>query len=169
MALKHRLPLALRAAYLAMHRRTDACLAEHGATADQFVLLGLLADEDKVTQQGLVRRASSDPNTIRAMLVLLEGRGLVARRSHPTDGRALSVTITRKGREVYGKLMAGTEPLRQRMLAAFRRDEAEALVGLLQRLSEAVPGAAAGAPARKAVRKTKGAGRWTLEGQLSRR
>ena len=169
MALQHRIPLALRAAYLAMHRQTDASLAKHGATADQLVLLGLLADEDSVTQQGLVRRASSDPNTIRAMLVLLEGRGLVARRSHPTDGRALSVTITRKGREVHGKLMAETEALRQRMLGAFRRDEAEALVRLLQRLSEAVPGGSAGAPARKAARKTKGAGRWTFEGQLSPR
>jgi len=83
-----------------MHRQTDACLATSGCTADQFVLLGLLAREDAVTQQELVLRASSDPNTVRAMLVLLEKRGLVARVGHPTDGRARSVTLTGKGRRL---------------------------------------------------------------------
>ncbi len=33
----HELAMALRLAYLTMHRRTDAVLAKHGVTADQFV------------------------------------------------------------------------------------------------------------------------------------
>jgi MarR family transcriptional regulator, lower aerobic nicotinate degradation pathway regulator len=169
MALEHRLPLALRAAYLAMHRQTDACLQRHGTTADQFVLLGLLADQEEVTQQGLVRRASSDPNTIRAMLVLLEKRGLVTRRGHPTDRRARSVTLTAKGRRIQERLMAETEPLRQRMLAAFRPEEVEALVGLLARLTEALPGAATGPRLRGASGRSKGRSQWTLERQSSRR
>ena len=68
----HQIAMSLRAAYLAMHRRTDAALAGDGVTADQFVLLAVLAAEDRVTQQALVRRTSSDPNTVRAMLVLME-------------------------------------------------------------------------------------------------
>src|SRR6516164_8998111 len=70
---------ALRAAYLALHRQTDDCFAKDGVTADQFVLLAALAEADAVTQQELVRHVGSDPNTVRAMLLLLEGRGLVAR------------------------------------------------------------------------------------------
>jgi DNA-binding MarR family transcriptional regulator len=132
------LQLGLRAAYLAMHRQTDACLAKRGCTADQFVLLGLLASDDGVTQQELVRRASSDPNTVRAMLVLLEKRKLIARVDHPTDGRARSVTLTEKGRRLQRRQMADTEPLRQRMRALFRPEEAEALVGFLARISEAL-------------------------------
>src|SRR5919108_129811 len=66
---------ALRAAYLALHRQTNACFAMDGVTADQFVLLSALADADAVSQQELVRRVGSDHNTVRAMLVLLEGRG----------------------------------------------------------------------------------------------
>ena len=80
--------MALRAAYWAMHRQTQARLARCGVTADQFVLLALLAEQDGITQQELVRRASSDANTVRAMLVLMESRGLVTRKGHPTDGRA---------------------------------------------------------------------------------
>src|SRR5204863_485605 len=85
---------ALRAAYLALHRQTDACFAKDGVTADQFVLLAALAEADAVTQQELVRRTGSDPSTVRAMLLLLEGRGLVSRERHPADGRARCVTLT---------------------------------------------------------------------------
>src|SRR5436309_5706921 len=127
---------ALRAAYLALHRQTNACFAQDGVTADQFVLLSALADADAVTQQELVRRVSSDPNTVRAMLLLLEGHGLVAREPHPADGRARCVTLTAKGRQVFRKLWARSEPLRARLLAGFRPDEVTALVGLLRRVAE---------------------------------
>ena len=143
MASGHDIAMALRAAYWAMHRRTQARLARRGVTADQFVLLALLAEQDGITQQELVRRASSDANTVRAMLVLLESRGLVARKGHPTDRRARSVTLTRKGRQTYERLWADSEPVRQRLLAAFRPEETDVLVEFLDRISEALTRVAA--------------------------
>jgi len=130
--------MELRVAYLAMHRQTEACLATRDCTADQFVLLNLLARGDAVTQQELVRRASSDPNTVRAMLVLLEKRGLVARVGHPTDGRARSVSLTCKGRRLHKKLLADTELLRKRLRSLFRSEEWEALIEFLSRISRAL-------------------------------
>jgi DNA-binding MarR family transcriptional regulator len=127
---------ALRAAYLALHRQTNDCFANDGVTADQFVLLSALADADAVTQQELVRRVSSDANTLRAMLLLLEGRGLVARQRHPTDGRARRVALTRKGRQVFEKLWSKSEPLRVRLLTAFRPEEVTALTRLLRRVAD---------------------------------
>jgi DNA-binding MarR family transcriptional regulator len=129
---------ALRAAYLALHRQTNDCFAKDGVTADQFVLLSALADADAVIQQELVRRVGSDPNTVRAMLLLLEDRGLVARQRHPSDGRARCVTLTVKGRQVFKKLWTKSEPLRARLLAAFRPNEVAALLGLLGRVAEAM-------------------------------
>jgi DNA-binding MarR family transcriptional regulator len=132
----HQLAMALRSAYWALHRQTDACLQPLGVTANQFVLLALLAEEDGVTQQELVQRASSDPNTVRAMLVALEEKGLVARRRHPTDGRAWSVTLSAKGRRTYGRLRAESATLRERLVSVFEPGEAEALIGLLGRIFE---------------------------------
>jgi hypothetical protein len=66
---------ALRAADLALHRQTNACFADDGMTADQFVVLSALADAYGVTQQDLVRRVNSDPNRVRAIPPLPEGRG----------------------------------------------------------------------------------------------
>lgn len=133
----HDLAMALRAAYLAMHRRTDARLGRHGVTADQFVLLAALARGDARTQRDLGRRTASDPNTVRAMLLLLERRGLVARAPHPTDARARTVTLTAKGRRAYERLWGDSEPVRQELLAALRPGEAEALLDLLTRVTHA--------------------------------
>jgi DNA-binding MarR family transcriptional regulator len=151
MTLGREVARALRAAYLALHRQTSDCLAKDGVTADQFVLLAALAEADAVTQQELVRRMDSDPNTVRAMLLLLEGRGLVARGRHPADGRARCVTLTAKGRQVFNRLWTKSEPLRARLLAAFRPDEVTALVELLHRVARmlAPPASNGSRPARR--------------------
>ena len=144
---------ALRAAYLALHRQTNDCLAKDTVTADQFVLLAALGEADAVTQQELVRRVGSDPNTVRAMLLLLEGRGLVARERHPADGRARCVTLTAKGRQVFKRLWTKSEPLRARLLTALPPDELTALVALLRRVAEVMA-----PPAGNGTRTTRGKG-----------
>ena len=134
----HDIAMGLRAAYLSMHRQTNAHLARRGMTADQFVLIALLAEQDGITQQQLVRQACSDPNTVRAMLVLLENRGLVIRKQHPTDGRSRRVTLTCRGRQAYNRLLKEIKPLQYRLSALFRARESETLVVFLNRISEAM-------------------------------
>ena len=134
----HDLAIALRGAYLALHRRSEAAFTEHGVTADQFVLLATLARGHALTQRELARRMSSDPSTVRAMLVLLEERGLVEREAHPTDARARTVALTAKGTRAFNRLWAAGEPIRAQMLGALGPAEAETLVGLLSRVAGAL-------------------------------
>jgi DNA-binding MarR family transcriptional regulator len=139
MATGHDLAIALRAAYLALHRRADARFARHGVTADQFVLLAALArGGEALTQRELARRMSSDPSTVRAMLVLLAARGLVERDKHPTDARARTVALTAKGRRAYRRLWQAGESIRARLLGALGPDEAETLARLLGQVAEAL-------------------------------
>lgn len=130
-----RLPLELRAAYLALHRQSDAKFAEHGVTADQFVLLATLARGDALTQRQLARRMPSDPSTLRAMLVLLEKRGLVLRDPHPTDGRARTVVLTNAGRRMFRKVWQAGQSIRDRMVSSLSVRDVESLVELLRRVS----------------------------------
>ena len=125
---RRELPMLLRAAYFGMHRVSDSHFASHGITADQFVILACLAEEDTITQKDLARRASSDPSTIRAMLVLLEGRGLVARERNLEDSRERLVILSAKGRRLFERLFKSSEPIRVQMLAGFSEDEARLLV-----------------------------------------
>jgi DNA-binding MarR family transcriptional regulator len=133
-----KMPILLRAAYLAMHRSTNAHLARSGVTADQFVLLCVLAKGSALTQQDLARRSSSDPNTIRPMLDILEERGLVTRQWHPSDGRARTVNLTAKGLKTWKKLIAASEPVREKLLAAFRPSEIRFVLDVLGRITEAM-------------------------------
>jgi DNA-binding MarR family transcriptional regulator len=146
----HELPMLLRAAYFGMHRVSDAHFASHGVTADQFVILACLAEEDTITQKNLARRASSDPSTIRAMLILLEGRGLVARERNPADSRERLVTLTVKGRRLFKRLFKSSEPIRVQLLTGFSEDEASLLVGGLRCLIENMSSARAHSVRRRA-------------------
>lgn len=132
------LPMALRAAYLALHRRTEAQFAPQGLTADQFVLLATLARGQALTQRELARRMPSDPSTVRAMLVLLERQGLVRRDMHPTDARARTVALTAAGKRKFRQLWTLGEPIRDQMAGPLNPDEVHTLVALLRRVAGAL-------------------------------
>ena len=138
MTTQNELPMALRAAYLALHRRSDARFAPQGLTVDQFVLLATLSRGHALTQRELARRMPSDPSTVRAMLVLLEQRGLVQRDAHPSDARARTVALTTAGKRKFRQLWRAGEPIRAQMFGALQPDEAETLIRLLTRVAESL-------------------------------
>ena len=132
------LPMALRAAYLALHRRSDARFLEYGVTADQFVLLATLARGDALTQRELARRMPSDPSTVRAMLVLLERRGLVSRDAHPSDSRARTAALTAAGKRKFQQVFKAGESIRQQMLESLQPRDGEVLTRLLNQVAESL-------------------------------
>ena len=132
----HQLAMLLRSAYLTLHRQAQQLFAPFGVTADQFVLLTLLVEQDGVIQQDLVRRSSSDPNTVRAILVLLEKQGLVSRREHEHDGRARMVQLTSKGRSLQRLLMQQSRAFHQAVSANVPKEHWDAVVGCLEGVRE---------------------------------
>jgi DNA-binding MarR family transcriptional regulator len=130
----HQIAMSLRGAYLAMHRQADAEFARYGVTADQFVVLAALQGGTVLTQSAVCRLTFSDPNTMGAMLALMETRGLVRRMRHPTDRRTRTVVVTRKGKRIFAKLWSGREATRDRMVALFTKAEVKGLLGLLNRI-----------------------------------
>ena len=130
--------MALRTAYLHLHRQTEAIFADVGVTADQFVLLSVLADGEHLTQQELAGRMVSDANTLRAMLLLLEKKGLVRRDPHPTDRRARLVCLTPEGQQIQQSLWKRSDRFRERLIDVLGSEDAGTLVALLRRFSGAL-------------------------------
>lgn len=135
---REQIPLALRAAYLTLHRQSDAAFAPYGVTADQFVLLATLSEGEALTQKELAMRMPSDPSTVRAMLVLLEERGLVRRDAHPTDGRARTAALTPAGRRKFRQLWNAGESIRVQMVSDINAQDANALVRILKQITESL-------------------------------
>jgi DNA-binding MarR family transcriptional regulator len=130
--------MRLRGAYLTFHRMANAHFEPFGVTADQFVVLTLLAEKDGVTQRDLVEQASSDANTIGEMLTRLEKKQFVRRERHPKDGRARCVFLTPRGRKTQERLWESWECHLQEVDNAFRPRELEAIKSLLRRVPAAV-------------------------------
>jgi len=129
------LPLALRAAYLALHRNTEATFSKYGVTADQFVLMLALQEGRLLTQRELAKRIWSDSSTVRAMLVLLETSGYVQRTSNPNDSRARSVELTAAGKRKLRMLWKIGQPIRDSMYGCMSKKESELLIELLAKLA----------------------------------
>jgi DNA-binding MarR family transcriptional regulator len=130
--------MRLRGAYLTFHRMANAHFEQFGVTADQFVVLTLLAEEDGVTQRDLVEQAFSDANTIGEMLTRLEKKQFVRRERHPKDGRARCVFLTPRGRKMQKRLWDAWEGRLQEVDNVFQPWELEALRCLLGRIPDAV-------------------------------
>ncbi len=130
--------MRLRGAYLSMHRYFDDHCARFGSTADQFVVLTVLSEEDGITQQELARRVFSDQNTIAAMLRLLEKRRLIRRRTPPNDGRARCVSLTPKGRAFQEELGSSAELLHRQLREALSPEEQDAMRNGLERVADAM-------------------------------
>lgn len=115
--------MALRGAYLLFHRASQAQLVQiieqtaadpdtADVTADQLLLLSVLDSQpEELTQRQLTDQTFSDASTIRAMLVLLEQKGLVSRRADQHDGRARRVSLTAAGRRVVSRLSKQMTPV----------------------------------------------------------
>jgi DNA-binding MarR family transcriptional regulator len=82
-------------------------------------VLANLADGRPRTPSALARSVGSRPTTMTGVLDRLESRGLIVRRAHPTDRRAVEIALTADGRT------AATAVRR-----AYRQVERTALAGL---------------------------------------
>lgn len=73
----HEIAMAIRAAYLSMHRQADAILAPYGITANQYVILALLAERDQQFLNRLPRNAGGPRVPSRTDELIAAGWGCV--------------------------------------------------------------------------------------------
>lgn len=115
-----------------------AALKPHGLSHVQFVLLASLTwldTDEPVTQKDLAAHAGTDPMMTSQVLRALEARGLVERRTHPTDSRARSLVVTRTGAALANRAVADVEAVDRRFFEPLgdRGAEFTALVASLTR------------------------------------
>ena len=67
------------------------------------LLIQRLGLEGSMPITALGQRLSISPSSMTGLVDHLEAKGLVERRPHPTDRRAIELVLTRKGRRVFDR------------------------------------------------------------------
>ena len=150
------LAMWLRKGYLAFHRRVNAWMLKYGITADQFVVLRIVGRDPGITQIEIVERTASDPNTVAAILRLLEQRNLVRRQPHAHDRRARCVFLTAAGDKLQRRAFKDSEPLRAALRDCLTDSKCRQDQLLLKRVHEvfsAPPSETNGRPPRRSSRR----------------
>jgi DNA-binding MarR family transcriptional regulator len=81
-------------------RRVRAATASHELSLTESMVLGRLEREGSATTADLARAEGVKPQSMGTIIAVLEERGMVDRKPHPTDGRQVNIELTAKGAAV---------------------------------------------------------------------
>lgn len=121
----------------AWQRAIRAALAPLGLTHVQFVLLAALtfARGEPMTQRELADAASTDAMMASQVIRALERKGLLERRPHPTDGRAIVLIPTTAGGALVNAANIVVEEADELFFAVLGAERVPELAALLADLS----------------------------------
>ena len=127
----------------AVARRAQDFLAararELGLSSAEFTALIRTADAGGVTAGELAQALGMRSSSVTGLADRLEAKGLIARRGHPHDRRAVVLHATRRGRTVVNRAIG---PLLKQLVALadeLEADERALIAAFVERIDAAIP------------------------------
>lgn len=105
-----------------------------GASLQIWRVLAALREQDSRRMGDLSATTSIDVSTLTRLVDGMEKKGLVARRRHPEDARAVVLSVTPAGRRLTARILPIAERYEKVALDGFTAEEAEILKAALRRL-----------------------------------
>jgi MarR family transcriptional regulator, organic hydroperoxide resistance regulator len=124
-----------RATHATLHAIVDE-LADSSTGPAEANVLATLADGAPRTASELAAQVGSRPTTMTSVLDRLTGRGLIERRPHPADRRAVQIELTAAGRAMAATVRDAFERIEERALAGLDASTIASLRGALDQLAE---------------------------------
>jgi len=109
----------LRRAFLSICRCGDVMFSPYRLTTEQYSLMRAVQRDPGIRQVDVKDRIFAEPNTVTAMVTLLERRGILRRKSSPSDGRVRLLYLTAHGQAVFQRLSEDWEPMRKVLRGCF--------------------------------------------------
>jgi DNA-binding MarR family transcriptional regulator len=100
-------------------------------TTEQYALMRAVQRDPGIRQVDVRDRIFAEPNTVTAMVSLLERRGILRRRPSPSDGRARLLFLTAHGQAVLKRLSDDWEPMRALLRKCFSGKTGQAALEIL--------------------------------------
>jgi len=115
--------------FYAMRQRSEDALRPHNVTPMQFTILSALKRWDGMSSAELSRRFGVTPQTMGEMIGNLERRALIARVQDPSNRRALRLSLTPLGDELFQTCEAAMQAVESEMFEQMSARDLEALRG----------------------------------------
>ena len=128
-----RIGYMLKRVQAGLRGRMDEALGPQGLTGPQYAVLSALERAPGLSNAELARRAFVTPQTMVRIVEHLEGSGLLVRHAHPSHGRLLPASLTRRGERLVAAGHAGVAEVEGQMLAGLAEEERRQLLDLLLR------------------------------------
>lgn len=109
-------------------------MAVYGLRPVDFSVLSLITHNAGITSRQLCSALAILPPNLVGMINALEKRGLVARKPHPRDGRAMGLHLTAAGEKLMRDAEGTAAALEEEVASRLTPGERKTLVRLLQKI-----------------------------------
>lgn len=109
-------------------------MAVYGLRPVDFSVLSLIGHNPGITSRQLCATLSIQPPNLVGMVNQLQARELILRRPHPSDGRAMGLHLTPKGRTLMKQAEVTAAELEEAATARLSAAERKTLMQLLQKI-----------------------------------
>jgi DNA-binding MarR family transcriptional regulator len=123
----------------AQRKAAEEWVRARGLTFEQAVVLGFLEKRPGAKQRDIADMSHTTPGNISLMLKVLEGRGLIERRTERGDERSKRVYATTDGLALVAGLNEAMADVDEMIFAPLNATELETLEALLDRVSASLP------------------------------
>jgi DNA-binding MarR family transcriptional regulator len=103
----------------------------------QWRVLAILSEHESMTQQDLVPLSTMDKQMVSRAVRALAARKLIRRRPSLSDGRAYTLSLSQRGRALYGRVVPLALRYERQLVSALKLADARALRATLRRLERA--------------------------------
>lgn len=123
-----------RRAYLALIERSIPYMAVHDLRPVSYSVLTLLLHNPGLSSRQVCKVLGMRPPNLVALVSTFDARGLIERRPHPTDGRALGLHLTAAGRRLATRVERDVTRAETEATSMLSESERDLLISLLSRL-----------------------------------
>lgn len=134
--MKESLHYLLMANHLMFQKALLAEIKDTGLTSGQPKVLDYLRNHDGAVQKKIAAACYIEPATLTSILLGMENKGLITRRTQNGNRRSLYVYLTDKGKKFAESVELAFDKLEEHALRGFTEEEKEMLGIFLTRLNE---------------------------------
>ncbi len=133
------LPIALLRAREAVMARFRPLLAERGFTEQQWRVLRVLDEAGPLDATQIAEKSVILTPSITRILKTLEDRQMINRASHPSDGRRMTITISKKARHLVADAVSGSNAIYAEIEQIYGKRKLNKLLEMLEEISKIAP------------------------------